>query len=128
MAWPDDLAQLVDEAVKATVERIRADIPGRIERGQRPSGGPQKPNTPRVARAKQKKLGHSTPLLGKDRILSDAARWRLKKRALADYALAPPDERANIIPYLDALGYEFGVPKEAAVWLREELQKRLRKR
>ncbi len=130
MGWLTDfdLVRIVDEAVSATMDRIQADIPGRIERGQRPSGGPQKPNTPRVARAKQKKLGHSTPLLGKDRILSDAARWRKQRRGLGDYTLSPPDERVSIIPHLDALGYELGIPADAPKWLQDELRKRLRKR
>lgn len=128
-AWINGVFAASRDALRATAERVRADVRPRIQSGRAPSGGPQRPNTSRTSAVKARRYGHATPLLA-DGVLSDPDRYRVVGGADGwTYIIHPPQERAQVIGYLRDRGYEvFEVPAEAVKWLAEELRGRLPKR
>lgn len=95
----------VDTAMKLAADQSGVDAAQRTLAGIGPDGNPQKPNEPATIRRKQATLGHSIPLVGKERSFATPAEYDVKRNGPMDYQVSPPANRVAIIPHLVALGY-----------------------
>lgn len=111
-------------AARSTARFARDDITGRLSRGIKTDGSPQKQNAPSTRERKRRALGHDTPLVGSKRpILSNASKWKIN-RAGDEIVLSPPAARADIIEDLEARGYEIpGISKETIEHALSELSR-----
>lgn len=113
-------------SLKATAKRTQQDMRPRIDSRKTPQGGGQRADSPAYAAVKARRLGHTTPLHGKEGILRDPDEYRVVQDGAWCWILYPPARRLNVIQWLRQRGFEwFEVPKEAARWLQDELKARL---
>jgi len=121
------LGRALDREIERVATLVVAEATHNIKRGKAPSGIRQK--KPRVAqrRAKEKRLGHSTPLIGRERKLIDPTRWRIKpirtKNGMARKIL-PPAERMKPLMILKHKKYKVATVTRKRV--RELLQSAVR--
>jgi hypothetical protein len=101
-----DLLRLAQDAADETARQVPIDLTRRIEMRLTPDGGAQRPNSARYARQKQKKYGHSIPLL-RDGILQDHSLYQVIREGLDSWRIKPPIARAQVIEWLQSRGYAY---------------------
>lgn len=80
-----------------------------IKDGRAFDGSRQKQNAPATRLQKQRRRGHSIPLVDSGRLSTPSAWRKTKKRK--EHGLAPPADRERILSYLEDMGYKVdGLP------------------
>ena len=101
--------ELLDAARKAiheTAKQVPIDQARRISMRLTPSGEAQKANTPKVAKAKMKRLGHSIPLRDQG-VLATPSKYTIKKQGPSNYKISLPASRVQVLQYLRRLDYKY---------------------
>jgi hypothetical protein len=98
----------VDRAMAEAAQQSALDAAERTLAGIGPDGQAQKANATATIEQKRRTLGHSTPLVGKERRFATAGEYRVERVGPMSYRLLPPTSRIPVIPHLVALGYRIG--------------------
>lgn len=129
------LERAIQEALEGGAVALVEEMTERIKAGQAPGGGAQRQNTKGTRRYKVRTLGHSTPLVGAEKILSNAKLWQIEVVSSvvgtgrdARVEIRPPLERRDVARWLTDLGYSVvDLPTTADQILRDSLDDALRR-
>lgn len=111
----EDVKEAIIRALESTTYRIVEQQGELIEQQLTPSGKPQKQNSAKWAKIKQKKLGHTTPLKAFEEVLINPDNYKVEffdDVGEFGYLIYPPESRALVIMQLRDLEYElFEIPE-----------------
>ena len=112
-------AKVIEPSIQQFCKEIVAEFARRVDGEKTDASGQQKQNAPSTIAAKRRRLTKTgqpaalnKPLVGKDRLLRNAAKYQIERVSDLEYRIKPPKGREMVVGYIQDKGYLFmhGIP------------------